>query len=321
MSSTPWAARSRTPPSPRWSSTARPSWRSCASKRRTSSRTAWRVATQNLPAQPPAACCSSSRPLRCRQDHPGPPPGRRIRPALLGFLHDAQPARRRGGGQGLLLRQQRALRRDDRGAGQFAEWAVVHGNRYGTSIATVEQSLAEGVDCLFDVDFQGGREIRKQWPDDSVLLLHPAAVDGGAGTTAAPAGDRRARGHRAPSCHGVQGTRALRRVRLPGGERQSSPGLPGAALDLRRGPQRAAAARPRGAGPAGRGGLPAGAQTRDGDHRRHLRIGSPAQPQREPRPDSALPRLRGREPPGAAPALRRSVPGSSRWASPRSSPT
>lgn len=56
-------------------------------------------------------------------------------------------------------------------AGQFAEWAVVHGNRYGTSIATVEQSLAEGVDCLFDVDFQGGREIRKQWPDDSVLCF------------------------------------------------------------------------------------------------------------------------------------------------------
>jgi guanylate kinase len=56
-------------------------------------------------------------------------------------------------------------------AGQFAEWAVVHGNRYGTSIATVEHSLAEGVDCLFDVDFQGGREIRKQWPDDSVLCF------------------------------------------------------------------------------------------------------------------------------------------------------
>ena len=56
-------------------------------------------------------------------------------------------------------------------AGQFAEWAVVHGNRYGTSIATVEQSLAGGTDCLFDVDFQGGREIRKQWPDDSVLCF------------------------------------------------------------------------------------------------------------------------------------------------------
>ncbi len=54
---------------------------------------------------------------------------------------------------------------------QFAEWAVVHGNRYGTSIATVEQSLVSGTDCLFDVDYQGGREIRKLWPADSVLCF------------------------------------------------------------------------------------------------------------------------------------------------------
>jgi guanylate kinase len=54
---------------------------------------------------------------------------------------------------------------------EFAEWAVVHGNRYGTSIATVQQSLAAGVDCLFDVDYQGGRQIRRLWPDDSVLCF------------------------------------------------------------------------------------------------------------------------------------------------------
>ncbi|HEX7500727.1 MAG TPA: guanylate kinase, partial [Polyangia bacterium] len=54
---------------------------------------------------------------------------------------------------------------------EFAEWAVVHGNRYGTSIATVQQSIASGVDCLFDVDYQGGRQIRRLWPDDSVLCF------------------------------------------------------------------------------------------------------------------------------------------------------
>jgi guanylate kinase len=54
---------------------------------------------------------------------------------------------------------------------EFAEWAVVHGNRYGTSIATVQQSLAAGVDCLFDVDYQGGRQIRRLWPEDSVLCF------------------------------------------------------------------------------------------------------------------------------------------------------
>ena len=64
-------------------------------------------------------------------------------------------------------------------AGEFAEWAVVHGNRYGTSIVTVEQSLASGTDCLFDVDYQGGRQIRKLWPADSVLcfILPPSMVE------------------------------------------------------------------------------------------------------------------------------------------------
>jgi len=54
---------------------------------------------------------------------------------------------------------------------EFAEWAVVHGNRYGTSIATVQQSVVGGVDCLFDVDYQGGRQIRHLWPGDSVLCF------------------------------------------------------------------------------------------------------------------------------------------------------
>jgi guanylate kinase len=56
-------------------------------------------------------------------------------------------------------------------AREFAESAVVHGNRYGTSIATVNRALEEGLDCLFDIDYQGARELRKQWPKDSVLCF------------------------------------------------------------------------------------------------------------------------------------------------------
>ena len=63
-------------------------------------------------------------------------------------------------------------------AGEFAEWALVHGNRYGTSIATVQQSMESGTDCLFDVDFQGGQQIRRQWPADSVLcFILPPSMD------------------------------------------------------------------------------------------------------------------------------------------------
>jgi guanylate kinase len=53
----------------------------------------------------------------------------------------------------------------------FAEWAVVHGHRYGTSIATVNKAIEQGVDCLFDIDYQGGEQIRQHWSNDSVLVF------------------------------------------------------------------------------------------------------------------------------------------------------
>jgi guanylate kinase len=63
-------------------------------------------------------------------------------------------------------------------AREFAEWAVVHGNRYGTSIATVNKAIEQGVDCLFDIDYQGGQQIRQQWSRDSVLcFILPPSID------------------------------------------------------------------------------------------------------------------------------------------------
>ena len=55
--------------------------------------------------------------------------------------------------------------------GEFAEWAVVHGNRYGTAIHTVNRALEDGKDYLFDVDWQGGAQIRRQWPEESLLVF------------------------------------------------------------------------------------------------------------------------------------------------------
>ena len=62
---------------------------------------------------------------------------------------------------------------------EFAEWAVVHGNRYGTAIHTVNRALEDGTDYLFDIDWQGGRQIRQQWPNDSVLtfILPPSMAE------------------------------------------------------------------------------------------------------------------------------------------------
>jgi len=59
--------------------------------------------------------------------------------------------------------------------GEFAEWAIVHGNRYGTSRRVVEEALQEGRDVVFDVDWQGGGKLKEQWPKDalSIFILPP----------------------------------------------------------------------------------------------------------------------------------------------------
>src|SRR5215470_16619430 len=52
--------------------------------------------------------------------------------------------------------------------GEFAEHAYVHGNRYGTAQAPVEDALARGKDMIFDVDWQGANALAARWPDDSL---------------------------------------------------------------------------------------------------------------------------------------------------------
>jgi guanylate kinase len=54
---------------------------------------------------------------------------------------------------------------------EFAEHAMVHGNMYGTSAALVQHTLAQGQDLLFDIDYQGGRQLRDKFPSDVVLVF------------------------------------------------------------------------------------------------------------------------------------------------------
>jgi guanylate kinase len=55
----------------------------------------------------------------------------------------------------------------------FLEWAVVHGNLYGTSRAEVEPRLAAGVDVLLDIDVQGARQVRSHVPDAVKVIVFP----------------------------------------------------------------------------------------------------------------------------------------------------
>jgi len=59
--------------------------------------------------------------------------------------------------------------------GNFLEYAIVHGNYYGTSLQPVKQALSEGKLVIFDIDVQGHRLIRAKIGDlvTSVFITPP----------------------------------------------------------------------------------------------------------------------------------------------------
>jgi guanylate kinase len=60
-------------------------------------------------------------------------------------------------------------------AGEFLEWAEVHGNRYGTSAAAVLPHLERGCDVLVDLDVQGAEQLMRRYPEaQSVFVLPPS---------------------------------------------------------------------------------------------------------------------------------------------------
>jgi guanylate kinase len=63
--------------------------------------------------------------------------------------------------------------------GDFAEWAEVHGNLYGTSLQEIERCRETGKKgILFDIDYQGARQIRARRPDAvSVFVLPPSMAE------------------------------------------------------------------------------------------------------------------------------------------------
>ncbi len=60
-------------------------------------------------------------------------------------------------------------------AGDFFEYALVHGDWKGTARQSVEPQLAAGKDVLLEIDWQGARQVRAQVPDAvSVFILPPS---------------------------------------------------------------------------------------------------------------------------------------------------
>jgi guanylate kinase len=61
-------------------------------------------------------------------------------------------------------------------ANEFLEWAEVHGNYYGTSRLMVEQEMKTGTDILLEIDWQGARQVRKQFPAAAGIFILPPSI-------------------------------------------------------------------------------------------------------------------------------------------------
>lgn len=63
----------------------------------------------------------------------------------------------------------------DRGA--LAEWAVVHGHRYGTRRSAIEEITTSGKDVVMDIDIQGGMSIKRSFPDAVLIFILPPSEE------------------------------------------------------------------------------------------------------------------------------------------------
>lgn len=56
----------------------------------------------------------------------------------------------------------------------FLEWAEVHGNLYGTSVAEVNSRCEQGQDVVLDIDVQGAAQVRKRAHPVTVFIVPPS---------------------------------------------------------------------------------------------------------------------------------------------------
>nr|WP_314860604.1 guanylate kinase [uncultured Undibacterium sp.] len=59
---------------------------------------------------------------------------------------------------------------------EFLEFAEVHGNYYGTSKILIQEAMQAGTDILLEIDWQGARQVKKQFPDVASVFILPPSV-------------------------------------------------------------------------------------------------------------------------------------------------
>jgi len=61
-------------------------------------------------------------------------------------------------------------------SGDFLEYADVHGKLYGTSKSYVERAL-ENSNLLLDIDVQGAMNVKREFPDSTVVFIAPPTYE------------------------------------------------------------------------------------------------------------------------------------------------
>jgi guanylate kinase len=62
-------------------------------------------------------------------------------------------------------------------AGDFAEWADVHSNLYGTSRRVLDVMLSKGRDVILDIDTQGAKQLREKYTNAVFIFIMPPSLD------------------------------------------------------------------------------------------------------------------------------------------------
>jgi guanylate kinase len=64
-----------------------------------------------------------------------------------------------------------------RSAGQFLEWAEVHGQLYATPARFVDEGVRAGRVVVLDVDVQGGASVRRARPEAVSVFIYPPSIE------------------------------------------------------------------------------------------------------------------------------------------------
>lgn len=60
---------------------------------------------------------------------------------------------------------------------EFAEWAEMHGELYGTARKRLEEIMNSGVDAILDIDVQGAMQLKEKLPGGVYIFILPPSLE------------------------------------------------------------------------------------------------------------------------------------------------